>query len=422
MSHPFDGLNNFSLVDALRGRRSRRFGAGMSIPDGPLAFTSSLEPQALTPEEKGILVWSATGLNGWNLGMPYSATSPGFAANYPLRLAGRTSPSAAGILSSELLIADDHGLWITRVREASPEQVEAVQRATTLQDVVAVTADLTVRVSTEPLNIPAEPGFVPAHNRWDALKPGTTLCVPITDMTEVFLSFLGIYTGEGTVLWDPRTDTAWGDIDELVAEGRLNPSARMPLPGFEQRILQMGTVESGIIAYNGQLMLQAMGLGGWLFAGINAAALLGANAAAGIPGFGFEFVDRGTGVPPHPIGLRGLFETLHPAFAGDAETIVHTFLSRKYGDGGAFAPGDAGPYRDNSRVKAQTYRFDDATVRYLISVVARLIDEFGSFPATAPPVLTTVYLQAQHLDPAFYDTFYDGALLDTHREHQATWH
>ena len=31
---------NFPLIKALLGRRTRRFGFGMSIPDGPFAFKS----------------------------------------------------------------------------------------------------------------------------------------------------------------------------------------------------------------------------------------------------------------------------------------------------------------------------------------------------------------------------------------------
>jgi hypothetical protein len=34
------GLAGYPLLDALRGRRSRRFGMGMKIPDGPFAYES----------------------------------------------------------------------------------------------------------------------------------------------------------------------------------------------------------------------------------------------------------------------------------------------------------------------------------------------------------------------------------------------
>ena len=34
---------NFPLIEAIHGRRSRRFAKGASIPDGPLAYTSTAQ-------------------------------------------------------------------------------------------------------------------------------------------------------------------------------------------------------------------------------------------------------------------------------------------------------------------------------------------------------------------------------------------
>ena len=39
----------FPLIEAIHGRRSRRFAKGASIPDGPLAFTSRQAPEPLDP-------------------------------------------------------------------------------------------------------------------------------------------------------------------------------------------------------------------------------------------------------------------------------------------------------------------------------------------------------------------------------------
>jgi hypothetical protein len=37
-------IHDYPLLDALRDRRSRRFGRGMKIPSGPLAFESVIRP------------------------------------------------------------------------------------------------------------------------------------------------------------------------------------------------------------------------------------------------------------------------------------------------------------------------------------------------------------------------------------------
>jgi hypothetical protein len=44
------GLAGYPLLDALRGRRSRRFGMGMKIPEGPFAYESRHEPCFYRPE------------------------------------------------------------------------------------------------------------------------------------------------------------------------------------------------------------------------------------------------------------------------------------------------------------------------------------------------------------------------------------
>lgn len=51
----------FRLIEALLGRRSRRFSLGASIPDGPLAFTSRTEPLPLAEQEQMMVLIAAAG-------------------------------------------------------------------------------------------------------------------------------------------------------------------------------------------------------------------------------------------------------------------------------------------------------------------------------------------------------------------------
>ena len=47
----------------------------------------------------------------------------------------------------------------------------------------------------------------------------------------------------------------------------------------------------------------------------------------------------------------------------------------------------------------------------------------GALWGKKPTVHVLMYLQAQHLDTEFYDTFFaPGAYLGTHADHQARWH
>src|SRR3989304_2516196 len=90
-------LLEFPLMQAIFGRRSRRFGLGMEIPSGPLAFKSSSEPYPLSGLEQSVLVAAGTGVTGWSFGLPFGPHQPAAHAHFTVRFTGRTAPTAAGI-------------------------------------------------------------------------------------------------------------------------------------------------------------------------------------------------------------------------------------------------------------------------------------------------------------------------------------
>jgi len=57
LQETLDELLNFPLIEALTGRRSRRFCMGAEIPDGVLAFKSKQKPMPLS-ELKQLLMLS----------------------------------------------------------------------------------------------------------------------------------------------------------------------------------------------------------------------------------------------------------------------------------------------------------------------------------------------------------------------------
>ena len=57
-------LGDYSLLDALTKRRSRRFGLGMKMPAGPLAYQSRHAPFPLSEEEEAGLSFAAGGITG----------------------------------------------------------------------------------------------------------------------------------------------------------------------------------------------------------------------------------------------------------------------------------------------------------------------------------------------------------------------
>jgi hypothetical protein len=419
-----DELGQFPLLEAMFGRRSRRFGVGMTIPDGPLAYASTQSPHPLSDLERTLLVLCGAGISGWHLGMEHTANgAPDTGCNYPVRLTGRVAPSAAGIETAELIVSDDCGTFITRFRDLDPAQLRELQGVTDLGKLVARVDEHCVRLFDGRVELPVAAPHIAAHNHWNTNRPGATLFIPIVDMTQQVLDFLAIFLGGGIMPWDPVRDRPCGDLDQFVASGLLDTRKRMSIVDIEQYVLATGAIELGLICQNIVLLLQAMGLGGWMFTEINPPSLLGAFAADGIPGLGFRFTRDPAWTLPNPVGLDGVFEGLCPPYYPDMRTAVARFVDIKFGAGGTYDPTRPGPFRNNAQVKADVERYSTEFVDALGEVAQYLHDTFGKFPATIPSVYVRMYGQAQHIDLDYYDTFYGpGAYLETHRQHLARWH
>ncbi len=419
-----DGLAKFSLLDALFGRRSRRFGVGMSIPDGPLAYTSRHPPQPLSELERAVLIATSVGVSGWNLGIPYTEVgADDTGCNYTVRPIGRTYPSGAATHGSEVLINDDSGAYITRFRDLDATAIQEYHGVDDLERLVEWLKPHIIQLSDKRIEFPAEYPYVASHNRWVANKPGSLLLVPISDQVESTFNHLWIRSGEGALITDARSGRVLGEPEELLAEGVLRPDRKVPLSLVESNSRTSTTSELAIAAYNVHLVLQAIGLGGWLFSGINTQAILGAFAPKGVPGFGFRFDRRDDWVQPNPIGLDGHFEPLVPPYVPNMRVAAERFAERKFGSRGHHTAGRAGPYRDNEGVKSRIDHYSPAFVTYLGSLAQDIYDTYGKFPGTQPSVGVGAYTQAHHIDLDFYDTHYkDGAYLSTHVEHQKLWH
>jgi hypothetical protein len=59
-------LLKFPLMEAIAGRRSRRFCMGAEIPDGVLAFKSKHDPLPLSEIEQLLLLSYMGGVTGWH--------------------------------------------------------------------------------------------------------------------------------------------------------------------------------------------------------------------------------------------------------------------------------------------------------------------------------------------------------------------
>jgi hypothetical protein len=170
-------------------------------------------------------------------------------------------------------------------------------------------------------------------------------------------------------------------------------------------------------------VLQAMGLGGWMFDGINPMSVLGASAESGVTGLGFRYDEDERWAVPNATGLAGAFEAHCPPRFPDMRAAVEAVASRKWRTGGPFNPATPGPWRDSPRVRGAAEVHSEEFKECVALQAQYVLDRFGKFPGTVPSVHVLTYLQAHHLDLDFYDHHFEpGAYLRTHAEHMKDWH
>lgn len=420
---PLRGLWSFPLLEALFGRRARRFGLGMELPPGPLQFKSRHGPAPLTKEEQAVLVAAGAGVSGWNFGIPYSPATEGRISTYTLRYTGRTFPTGAGIGTPELIYTDDDGVYMTRLRDTEPEEIRPVTDAGGLDGAVTSVQRGVVKIKDGRLTVPREPPHTSEHNIWNANVPGSTLFMPVVDLGEYFLALLSTRIQNRVVVYDDRAGRLAGDLEPFVRSGLLDGDKRVSLSQVEQSALAGNAASLGIMGHNLVLTMQAMGLGGWMYSGISSLSLMGAFQERGIPGLGFRFQRDARWPVPNPIGLDGVYESVCPPYQPDLRTAARLLAERKFGSGGAYDPGSEGPFLRTDDVMSSAEPYSDEMVECSGEVAQYIYDTYGKFPGSIPTMFMQIIVQAQHIDTEFYDKYFKaGAYLETHADHMRLWH
>jgi len=413
-------LDVFPLVEALFGRRSRRFALGDEIPDGPLAYRSVHDPVPLSALERMLVLSAMGGTTGWHFSITRHARYAPHVSNYSGGAAGRTFPSAAGFHTSELFFTDDSGLYFFPTRDAGALVDPAAEEVTPALMAERHRGQIK-KLADGRLHLPAAEPYLEGHNTWCVNVPGSLLVIPVADIAQHLIAILCFFTQNGYALYDDvhgRKITALAEFSGLV-----DVDEPLPLTFAEQYALTEATAELATACYAGVLLLQAMGLGGWMFDGIDRFSMLGASGNPDVPGLGFRYDQDKRWPTPNPTGRAGVFEAYCPPHYPDMAAAVEAFAGRKFGPGGPFHPGTPGAWTDSPGVRGSA-QIHDAAFKACVAAQAQYVfDTFGKFPGTVPSVFIMNYLQAHHLDLDFYDRFFKpGAYLRTHAEHMRRWH
>jgi hypothetical protein len=417
-------LNSFSLMEAIFGRRARRFGMGMEIPSGPLSYKSRQDPVPLTELEKYILVAAATGVTGWNFGVPFGPNNPDAHASFTVRFTGRTAPTPAGIGAPVLFFTDDDGCYVTRTRDVKPDRIREFENsADDLNKVIAVCREHTTRFKEDRLDLPAEPPHMYPPNLWMANKPGSTLFMPVSDASEQFIGFMALLASNGVMLIDHETGKPAGNLAPFVRSGLLNEAKQISIAEVQADVHEACSQETAFMGHNIVLTMQALGLGGLFFSGADRWSVLGARADQGVKGLGFRVVRDERWQFPNPVGLDGIYEALCPPYYPDMHAAVEAFAERKFGPDGAYNPEQPGPWKDSAGVKGSVTPYSRDFIDCLGEMAQYIYDKYGKFPGTITTIMLPGYVQTVHIDTEYYDKYYKpGAYLPSHAEHMKIWH
>jgi len=416
----FGDALEFSLIEALTGRRARRFSLGASISKGALAFESRHEPLPLTELERMMILVAMAGNTGWHFLIPHNERYAPFLPNYAGAAGGRTIPSNAGFHTSEIFFTDDTGVYFFATRDA-PALVEGEREECDFDALLSAHRKRIRKLADGRLHLPAREPHIESHNTWVANCPGSLLVIPAGDVAQHQLANLCYYLQNGSCLYD---DIHGERIQGLERYRHLfDENSLLPLSFIEQYSLMECTTELVSSCYAGVLMLQAMGLGGWMFNGMNPYSVLGASGDPEVPGLGFRYDISERWPVPNPTGLPGVFEGFCPPHFPDMRAAVDAFVARKFGAGGPFHPETPGPWRESKKVRGSAQVHNEDFKECVTLQAQYTLDRFGKFPGTVPSILVFIYLQAHHLDLDFYNHhFKPGAYLRTHATHMERWH
>lgn len=407
-------VTTFPLLAAITGRRSRRFPLGGRIPDGPLAYTSGHPVRPISEVERALILSVVGGVTEWHYGITYH---PGYAPafpNYSGSATGRTFPSAAGFHTSQLFFTDDTGIYLLPTRDEPPREFASIE------DWITHTADSYVRISDKRLELPREEPYMEGHNTWIGNHPGSLLAFPVADLAEHLIANLSFFAANGYLVYDDVNNRSIPGTEKFSS--LRNYDDPIPLSFVEQYTLTEASAELATATHNGVLLLQALGLGGWMFDGLDRLSVLGGSGDPRAPGIGFRSDNDDRWPFPNATGLDGFFETLSPPHVPTVAAGVQKYIERKYGPGGPFHPDTPGAWADSRKVRAAALPAE--AIQEIVTTQASYIyDTFGKIPGTVPTVHVLMYLQAQNIDLGFYDThFGPGAYLSTHAEHGRRWY
>ena len=442
------------LLEVMTRRRSRRFALGDNLQGGAFSYKSEAQPVPLSLDEEAVLAFAGSGITGHVYGeLPYQpAAGPETGGGQVMiTMLGRTFPSADGAATAALFInRDDATFAMRRPQDFKPEEIEELAEMARARRFTDLYRRSRIQLADHRSEIPRELPFTPPFNKWSTNLPGSTYFVPVTDVTALYLTILFAALGEEFAYFfhDDRdfltraagiarfAKSKGGHLHDNVHDGRVGTIGEI-----ESYLLELCSIEQGLMIQSLALATEALGLGGFPH--------YGAHRFGWPQAFGFQMHGRtfaqmlhkgvlGTLLMrllnknvtiPQAVGLEHdgvpIFKPYAPPYYPTMEAAVRAFVASKFAPGtGIFrnAPGPS-PWRDPAMIQGAIPEYSEANIQAVIAYCEYVMKHYGQFPANYGPIRTVMAFQAHHIDMAFYDRFYrDGAYTDAQRNHFAAWH
>ncbi len=426
----------YSLVDALLHRRSRRFAGGMKLNGGPLKYASTRAAQPLTMEEEAALAFAACGVTGYALAeLPYQTGSVPDAGggNIMKQFVARTAPSADALHAVTVFVTNDDGTWMLRRPQDFPRgEAASLVHAAREHKWMDLYQRSRVRIADRRTDVPRELPFLPPFNKWSANVPGSTYFIHVNELTALYLNILlSAFDGDFSYfVVDDRNgfrpagiarfaQSKGGTLHDDPREGRF-----MTVSFLESWLFELAAVEQGAMVQNLGLMAQALGLGGfphfaahpfgWTRAlgfRMEEPSLSRVIAAGPLMRAALTLLKRDIPLPT-AVGLESggqvLIKPYCPPYYPSMTAAVHAFLDDKYAAGaGSFRDGGAATgWRDPAHVQSGIPEYSTAAIDATIAYCEYVYRRYGRFPMACGPFRTVLAYQAHRLDPDFYTQFY----------------
>jgi hypothetical protein len=416
-----DKVWDFSLFDALYGRRSRRFGLGFAMAEGPLAHASSRAPLPLSEAEEALLVAAGIGFSGialWDVSRPLRYRGG----------AGRTFPSTSGGRRTALFFTNDQGVYVIDPAAPAAGKMRQVEAPDQRERVFALYREHRKLLQPGRLAIPRRVPPLCGHNLWDSNGPGSTLFMPVCDVSYSLIALTAQFVdaklerfaakgGRGMHIVDDRHGFRPAGTARWVKSGFLDADDILPLSHLERQACYFMFSEPAAICQNMFLATEALGIGGWMHCGFLSREILAA--------LGFTMViPRDTPVLANPVGLDGIFQAYCPPYFPTMDAAVDAVLAPLRKDAETADPASASAYlMSDAEHRRGTVAVSEEGIACTKAVCNYIHETYGRFPGSLDAMHLMWFMQAHHIDTDYYDRFFrPGAYGPTHAAHLATWH